>query len=85
MTPESLSSSALALFLATVTLGYSLTVWIWPFKACRYCRGQGKIRSPLIRAIRLCPICRATGLRPRIGLRLFNQFRRLHRANRKNR
>lgn len=68
-----------------ITLGYIGTCALWPFKPCRYCHGTGKLRSPVIGAIRLCPRCpQASGLRLRAGRKAFNTYRRLHRANRRN-
>jgi len=71
---------ALALVtLAIVTLGYFATCAIWPFKPCRRCAGTGTLRSPFLRAIRLCPHCDASGLRLRFGRRVWNAYRRLPR------
>ncbi|MGW5642214.1 hypothetical protein ACWEV3_11010 [Saccharopolyspora sp. NPDC003752] len=56
---------------------------IWPFKACRTCRGAGRIRSPFLRSYRLCTVCKATGLRLRAGRKAYNAARRLTRANRR--
>lgn len=85
MTPTGSASMFLLLTLVIFTLGYFASCKIWPFKACRTCDGTGKLRSPFIRAIRHCPPCGGTGLRPRIGLRAWNAYRRLQRENRRNR
>jgi hypothetical protein len=67
------------------TLGYILTCWIWPFRACRHCGGTGRIQSPFLRAIRLCPSCEATGLRLRFGRRIWNAYRSLQDPHHHNR
>ncbi|MDI2031544.1 hypothetical protein QFW96_23150 [Saccharopolyspora sp. TS4A08] len=81
MTPADSASTVLFLALLLVTSGYGVTCWFWPFKACRTCHGTGKLRSPFLRAIRLCPPCNGTGLRLRPGRRVINAARRIHRAN----
>ncbi|GAA0538784.1 hypothetical protein [Saccharopolyspora thermophila] len=83
MTPTELASNAAIATLIIVTLGYVLACLIWPFKACRTCRGAGKLRSPFLRSYRLCPTCNATGLRLRRGRKAWNALSRLHRANRR--
>ena len=85
MHPHDVLLAPLVITALFFTLGYIATCAVWPFKACRRCHGSGKLRSPLIKAIRLCPRCDATGLRIRIGRHLWNRFRRLHRANRRDR
>ncbi|MEU6130680.1 hypothetical protein ABZ805_16020 [Saccharopolyspora sp. NPDC047091] len=75
----------LIIALLVVTLGYVASCVVWPFKACRTCKGEGKFRSPFIRAVRLCGVCGSTGLRPRAGLKVWNAYRRLHHKNRRNR
>ncbi|TDC94016.1 hypothetical protein E1161_08360 [Saccharopolyspora aridisoli] len=84
MTPTDPTSVTLFVALAVFTLGYAATCWLWPFKACRTCRGAGKLRSPFLRAIRLCPACNATGLRPRVGRKAYNALLRVHRAHRRH-
>ncbi|WP_460957558.1 hypothetical protein [Parasphingorhabdus pacifica] len=64
-----------------VTFGYFVTCWFWPFKTCRTCRGTGTLRSPFLRALRLCAPCHGTGLRLRTGRKAINAARRVHRAN----
>jgi hypothetical protein len=76
-----LNASPLALILL-VTIGYALTCAVWPFAACRRCHGTGRLRSPLGRAYRLCPRCNRTGLRLRIGRRIYNHVRSLSRDSR---
>lgn len=83
MTPDGSASAALLGLLLIVTFGYSLSCVLWPFKACRSCQGTGKLRSPFIRAIRLCSACGGTGLRPRLGLKAWNAYRRFYRNSRR--
>ena len=85
MTPDGSTTVFLLAILLMFTLGYVASCKIWPFKACRTCEGTGKLRSPFIRAIRHCPPCGGTGLRPRIGLKAWNASRRVQRENRRNR
>lgn len=79
MTPDILLAAAPCLLPIAVTLGYALTCAVWPFGKCRRCHGAGKLRAPLGRVYRICPRCHHTGLRPRIGVRLWNMARRVHR------
>jgi hypothetical protein len=75
----------LALFFAPfVTLGYLMMCAIWPFKACRRCDGIGMFHGPF-GGIRLCGICDGTGLRLRLGRRMWNAFQRLYRDIKRNR
>lgn len=73
--------------------GYAVACWLKPFTACHRCDGTGtrapglmdrlRRRHPQPRALRGrpdCGRCRGTGLRLRIGRRIFNHFRRLRRA-----
>lgn len=78
-------SSLLLLIALTITLGNTITVAIWPFKRCRTCHGTGTLRSPIVRAVRLCRRCESTGLRPRLALKAWNAFRRLRRELRTDR
>jgi hypothetical protein len=64
-------SPLLALTMIIVTAGYLLLCWIWPFRACRHCRGVGRFMGPM-RGIRLCRRCDGTGLKLRAGRRLWN-------------
>jgi hypothetical protein len=58
---------------------YALTCRIWPYAACRRCRGEGKLRSPFGGgAWRRCPRCKATGARLRLGRRAWSQWRQLY-------
>jgi hypothetical protein len=78
--PASLADLALAaLCLATLSGGYVLVCAGWPFARCRRCHGTGSLRAPIGRGRRLCLRCDATGLRLRIGRRVWNHLRRLRR------
>ncbi|MCI2423961.1 hypothetical protein MOQ72_41840 [Saccharopolyspora sp. K220] len=55
--------------------GYLATCLVWPYKACRTCRGHGQLRARLI-GIRYCPTCSGTGLRERAGHRAITAARR---------
>lgn len=85
MTPTDAALGPIVLIGLFVTISYIATCAVWPFKACRRCHGSGKLRSPLVKAIRLCPRCEATGLRIRIGRHVWNRLRRVRRANNRNR
>lgn len=50
--------------------GYVIACWIWPFAACRRCKGAGKFRSPSGRAWRNCKRCKGSGRRVRFGVRM---------------
>lgn len=88
MTPTATTASPLAdaassvgvgwlILAALVALaGYVLACWLWPFAACRWCKGDGKNRSPSGRAWHSCTHCRGTGARVRLGRRLVTAFRR---------
>jgi hypothetical protein len=77
-TPQTTLSGLLCLALVLVTFGYALGCWIWPFGACRRCKGTGKRRSPFGRAFGLCRRCGGDGRRLRIGRRIINGLRELH-------
>ena len=53
-TPETTLTGILCLATVLVTIGYALGCWLWPFGACRRCKGTGKRRSPFGRAIWAC-------------------------------
>ncbi len=61
-----------------VTLGYGFSCWLWPFGACRRCKGSGKRRSPFGRSFGLCRRCDGNGRRLRIGRRIINALREIH-------
>ncbi len=55
--------------------GYALACAVWPFAACRWCKGTGKRRSPAGKAWRPCGHCEGSGRRVRFGRRLFERGR----------
>jgi DnaJ-class molecular chaperone len=68
------------LALIVVTIGYSLSCAIYPYRDCRSCQGAGGFRSPILRAIRLCRRCGGTGRTLRTGRRFYNTALRTNRA-----
>lgn len=93
-TSTNMPEMSLVLFAGIIlfmTLGYIARCWLRPFTVCDRCRGTGTAptttmdrlrgRSPRPRALHArpdCRRCRGTGLRLRIGRRLYNHFRRIH-------
>ncbi|GAA3180572.1 hypothetical protein [Nonomuraea roseoviolacea] len=77
--PLSVVLAALALGALLWGLGYATACAVTPFGRCRHCNGHGKSIKPNGRVKRWCRRCDGTGLRLRIGRRLFNYLRRLHR------
>jgi hypothetical protein len=70
-----------AITLAGYAAGYTLMCLIFPFGHCRRCKGLGKLYSPFSHKVfRLCPRCDGTGRRVRIGRRIYEHFRRDHKA-----
>lgn len=66
--------------LATVLiLGYSLLCWMRPFGRCSRCKGAGIHQTLITRRYRPCRMCQASGLRLRIGRRLYNYFAAIQR------
>jgi len=61
-----------------VALGYIGLCVVWPFTACRHCHGLGQFHGPF-GGIRLCGTCEGTGLRLRLGRRIWNAVRRTYR------
>ncbi|PZS32441.1 MAG: hypothetical protein DLM59_08220 [Pseudonocardiales bacterium] len=47
--------------------GYLLVCLVWPYAACRRCKGDGKRRSTSRRTWRTCRRCAGTGQRRRVG------------------
>ena len=78
MHPHPMAASALILTFIVVTVCYITACAVWPFAACRKCRGAGRHRSPSGRAWRYCHRCHGTGARLRTGRRLWNYLRNLH-------
>lgn len=76
MDPLTTLASPLALFLLLLTLGYCLACAVWPFVPCPRCQGSAQQHAPIGRAFRICRRCRGTGLRLRLGRRLWNHLRR---------
>ncbi|WP_404958057.1 hypothetical protein [Streptomyces sp. 147326] len=74
---------ASALILATLA-GYILLCMASPFGTCRKCDGVGaKLtvnRAGKVKRVKPCRRCRGQGKRLRIGRRLHNQSREIHRA-----
>lgn len=85
MDPLATLASPLVLLLLVVTFGYILACAIWPYQPCPRCHGTGKLRAPFGRALRICGRCRGTGLRLRLGRRIWNHLRRHHTAQRTGR
>lgn len=67
--------------LLVVALVYAVSCAVRPFRDCWLCDGKGHHRSRRKRKLsRPCRWCRASGKRLRIGRRLWNRARRVHRA-----
>lgn len=74
----SLIASLLCPALSIITLCYAALCAASPFGPCRRCNGIGRTRLGIRRG-RLCRHCNATGIRIRLGRRLWNQAIRIHR------
>ncbi|MBT2402832.1 MULTISPECIES: hypothetical protein [unclassified Streptomyces] len=74
---------ASALILATLA-GYTLLCMASPFGTCRKCDGIGaKLtlnRAGKVKRVKPCHRCKGQGKRLRVGRRLRNQSREIHRA-----
>ncbi|MCP3754916.1 hypothetical protein [Streptomyces sp. TBY4] len=74
---------ASALILVTLA-GYTLLCMASPFGTCRKCDGIGaKLtlnRAGKVKRVKPCRRCRGQGKRLRVGRRLHNQSREIHRA-----
>jgi hypothetical protein len=68
-------TGTLLLLAALVAVGYLIHCAIWPFRACRNCRGTGRILAPSGRAWRTCRACKGTPARLRFGRRIIDGFR----------
>jgi len=80
-----LNTPGLLLFVMfAVALGYAWSSAVYPYRACRSCRGVGHFRSSILRAIRLCRRCGGTGRTLRAGRRAYNAAVRARRAIRRS-
>jgi Zn finger protein HypA/HybF involved in hydrogenase expression len=69
-------ASFACLALVATTLGYAAVCVALPFGRCRRCRGTGRRYSSLSRRLyRYCPRCDGTGLRVRLGRRVWEYLR----------
>ncbi|GAA2778256.1 hypothetical protein [Saccharopolyspora taberi] len=85
-----LSGSSLAfltLLAALVIPAYLGLCVLWPLKLCRACRGRGRFQSRVLRGVRVCLDCDASGLQLRAGTRALAAIRESLQArrNRNNR
>ena len=78
MHPHPIAASTLILASLAVTFCYFGACAVWPFTACRKCRGAGRRRSPSGRAWRYCHHCGGSGARLRTGRRIWNYLRNKH-------
>ncbi|MFF5227329.1 hypothetical protein [Dactylosporangium sp. NPDC000521] len=84
-TGQPAAAALLFLALIVVTFGYILACWLWPFVACRRCKGTGKRRALFGgKAFGICRRCDGTGRQLRPGRRAINYLRTV-RANDRNR
>jgi hypothetical protein len=67
--------TVVALIVVFWLAGYSLACVVWPYAACRKCKGAGKFRSPSKKFWRPCPRCSGSGRRIRVGRVLVEWFR----------
>ncbi|GIH79808.1 hypothetical protein [Planobispora longispora] len=79
MTLDTLATTAAITVPTLLTLRYLYLCYARPFREHRRCKGTGRIPYLFGRGWRFCPRCNGTGLRLRIGRRLWNHARRLHR------
>ncbi|WP_156960258.1 hypothetical protein [Amycolatopsis taiwanensis] len=80
MNPLNSLTAPFIIVMLFVALGYVWSCAVYPYKACRACRGVGFFRSPIFRAIRLCRRCDGTGRTLRAGRRVYNAAVRTHRS-----
>jgi hypothetical protein len=72
-----LTATAIVLFLV---LAYPVSCWVRPMRDCWCCKGTGHHRAEKNRKLsRPCRWCGQTGKRMRIGRRMWNRARRVHR------
>jgi DnaJ-class molecular chaperone len=55
--------------------GYVVVAAIWPYAACRRCKGSGKSRSPFGVGWRDCPRCSGRGRRVKLARRVYESAR----------
>ncbi|MEV0619321.1 hypothetical protein AB0I81_38805 [Nonomuraea sp. NPDC050404] len=79
MTLDTLAATAALMLPILLTLCYVCLCYARPFREHRRCNGTGRIPYLFGQGWRFCPRCNGTGLRLRIGRRLWNHARRLHR------
>ncbi|MEV0383400.1 hypothetical protein [Nonomuraea sp. NPDC050643] len=79
MTLDTFAATAAIAIPALLTLRYIYLCHAHPFREHTRCRGTGRIPYLFGRGWRFCPRCNGTGLRLRIGRRIWNHARRLHR------
>jgi hypothetical protein len=72
MTPDLTPTVTLIAAALVVTLGYALACYVRPFARCMWCKSDERKKAGR------CRRCRGTGLRLRIGRRVWNFWRRLH-------
>ncbi|MEV4411407.1 hypothetical protein [Catellatospora sp. NPDC049609] len=68
MTPELIVTATLI----AATFIYVLLCWILPFGRCHACSGTGTRTTLLLRRVTFCRRCKGSGLRLRIGRRVYN-------------
>ncbi len=80
MPTDTLIASAAIALPILLTMRYVFLCYALPFREHRRCRGTGRIPYPFgLSGWRFCPRCGGTGLRLRLGRRLWNYSRRLYR------
>ncbi|MER7505946.1 hypothetical protein AB0L05_34725 [Nonomuraea pusilla] len=67
-----------AIAAAIATLCYVSTCYARPFTRCPRCKGRRHLPNRIGRGSHDCRRCDGTGLRLRLGRRLWNHVRRLH-------
>jgi hypothetical protein len=72
-------ASLLCPALIAIALCYAAVCAASPFGTCRRCSGRGRLGTGRGLRSRACRRCDATGIRIRVGRRLFNELARVHR------
>lgn len=75
-----LATIAAAIAAAVVLLGYAVVCAVWPYGICRRCHGASRLVTRRGRTVRRCRRCRGSGLRLRLGRRLYNHVSRFRHA-----